>query len=178
MKEKVLKVITSYYKETNFMPSIREVQKIIHSNNHNCVYKIFKQLENDGVLIHDKNKRKWCLAEKNDETLKIKVLNEDHYVYIDNDKDNYTVFKMDNNNFKDSNILKNDYLIIKKTDNLKNYDLGLFKYNDEYHIMNYIFLDGFYMLSDNKNKEVLNKIKIIGKVIGLQRNQIIKKRCI
>ena len=32
---------------------------------------------------------------------------------------------MDNNNFKDSNILKNDYLIIKKTDNLKNYDLGL-----------------------------------------------------
>ena len=58
MKDKVLKVITSYYKETNFMPSIREVQKIIHSNNHNCVYKIFKQLENDGVLIHDKNKRK------------------------------------------------------------------------------------------------------------------------
>ncbi len=178
MKEKVLNVINNYYKETNFMPSIREVQNIIHSNYHNSVYKIFKQLENDGILIHNKNKRKWCLAEKNSETIKIKVLNEDHYIYIDNNKDNYAVYKMDNNNFKDVNILKNDYLIIKRTKSLNNYDLGLFKYNDEYHIMSYLFLDGFYMLSDNKNKEVLNKIQIIGKVIGLQRKQIIKKRCI
>lgn len=178
MKEKVLNVINNYYKETNFMPSIREVQRIIKSNYHNNVYKIFKQLEEDGILIHNKNKRKWCLASKTNETIKVKVLNEEHYIYIDNDKDNYIVYKMDNNNFKDVNILKNDYLIIKRTKNLNNYDIGLFKYNDEYHIMNYLFLDGFYMLSDNKNKEVLHKIKIMGKVIGLQRNQIIKKRCI
>ena len=80
---------------------------------------------------------------------------------------------MDNNNFKEDNILKDDYLIIKKTKNLNNYDLGLFLYNDNYHVMNYIFLDGFYMLSDKKNKEVLNKVQIIGKVVGLQRNKLI-----
>ena len=85
---------------------------------------------------------------------------------------------MDNNHFKKDNILKNDYLIIKKTKNLNNYDLGLFKYDNEYHVMSYIFLDGFYMLSDNVHKEVLSKVEIIGKVIGLQRKEFNKKRCI
>ena len=178
MKEKVLNVIYDYYKDTNFMPSIREVKEIMHCNNHNNIYKIFRRLEEDGILIHNRNKRKWCLAKTKDETIKVPVINEESYIYVDNNKDNYAVYKMDNNNLRNDNIMKNDYLIIKRTKELKNYDIGLFKYNNEYHIMKYILLDGFYMLSDNKRKEVLSKVKIIGKVIGLQRKQIIKKRCI
>ena len=178
MKEKVLNVIYNYYKETNFMPSVREVQDIIQCKYHNSIYKTFRSLEEDGVLIHNKDKRKWCLAISKEETIKVKVINEESYIYIDNNKDNYTVYKMDNNYFKNNNILKDDYLIIKRTNELNNYDIGLFKYNNDYHIMTYLFLDGFYMLSNGNTKEVLNKVKIIGKVVGLQRKQIIKKRCI
>ena len=178
MKEKVLKAIYDYYKETNFMPSIREVQKILKYSNINPIYKAFKLLEEEGLLIHNKEKRKWCLADIKEETVKVKVINEDSYIYVDNINDTYAAYKMENNNFIKDNILKNDYLVIKRTKDLNNYDLGLFKYNNEYHIMKYIFLDGFYMLSDGKSKEILNKIKIVGKVIGIQRKQIIKKRCI
>ena len=178
MKDKVLSVIIDYYKKTNFMPSVREVQNIMNYKNHNTIYKAFLQLERDGILIHNKEKRKWCLTNLDNEYLKLKVLNEDSYITLPNDNDNYAVYKLDSNNFREENLLKNDYLIIKKTKYLKNYDLGLFFYNNNYHVMNYIYLDGFYMLSDNKNKEVLNKVKIIGKVIGLQRKEINKKRCI
>ncbi len=178
MKDKVLSVIIDYYKKTNFMPSVREVQNIMNYKNHNTIYKAFLQLEKDGILIHNKEKRKWCLTNIENDYLRLKVLNEDSYISVDNNKDNVVIYKMNNNNFKDSNILKNDYLIIKKTKNLNNYDLGLFIFNNDYHVMNYVFLDGFYMLSDSKTKEVLSKVKIIGKVIGLQRKQLIKKRCI
>ena len=178
MKEKVLNVIYDYFRKTGFMPSIREIQGIMKYKCHNSVYKAFKQLEEEGYLIHDKKKRKWSLVDINKEILKIKVLNEDSYITLQNDNDKYAVYKLDNNNLRNNDLLKNDYLIIKKTKYLKNYDLGLFFYNNNYHVMNYIYLDGFYMLSDNKNKEVLNKVKIIGKVIGLQRKEINKKRCI
>ena len=178
MKEKILKTIIEYYKKTNFMPSVREVQTLMHYSSHNYVYKVFKELEKDGLLIHNKHKRKWILTDANNYSLKLKVLNENSYITINKNNDNYAIYKMDNNNFKDDNILKDDYLIIKKTKYLNDYDLGLFIYNNNYHVMNYIFLDGFYMLSDKKNKEVLNKVKIIGKVVGLQRNKLIKKRCI
>ena len=178
MKEKVLNVIYDYFRKTGFMPSIREIQGIMKYKCHNSVYKAFKQLEKEGYLIHDKKKRKWSLVDINKEILKIKVLNEDSYITLQNDNDKYTVYKLDNNNLRNNDLLKNDYLIIKKTKYLKNYDLGLFFYNNNYHVMNYIYLDGFYMLSENSNKEVLNKVKIIGKVIGLQRKEINKKRCI
>lgn len=178
MKQKVLNIIYDYYKKNGFMPSIRELQVIMNYKCHNSIYKILKQLEEDGILIHNKDKRKWSLVDIKNETLKLKVLNEDSYITITNDNNNYAVYKLDNNNLQKNDLLKNDYLIIKKTKNLNNYDLGLFFYNNNYHVMNYIYLDGFYMLSDNQNKEVLNKVKIIGKVIGLQRKEINKKRCI
>ena len=149
MKEKVLNVIYDYFRKTGFMPSIREIQGIMKYKCHNSVYKAFKQLEEEGYLIHDKEKRKWSLVDINKEILKIKVLNEDSYITLQNDNDKYTVYKLDNNNLRNNDLLKNDYLIIKKTKYLKNYDLGLFFYNNNYHVMNYIYLDGFYMLSDN-----------------------------
>jgi SOS-response transcriptional repressor LexA len=178
MKDKILRAIYDFYHKYGFTPSIRDIQKELHYQSHNSVYKVYKQLEQDGKLIHNKDRRRWNIVDINNNYLKLKVLNEDTYLTIDNDNENYFIYKMDNNNLLKDKILKNDYLVIKKTKMLKNYDLGLFMYNNEYHIMYYLFIDGFYMLFDNNSKEVLSKIKIIGKVVGLQRKTIIKKRCI
>ena len=64
-----------------------------------------------------------------------------------------------------------DYLIIEKTNNLEDNDIGLFVINKKYRIMKYFYKDGFYILKDN---EVLTlyKVRIIGKVIGVYRNTL------
>lgn len=171
MKKKVLKIIYKYYEENNVMPSIREIQEILKYKHHNSIYTAFRQLERDGILIH--TKRKWSLKNPLEEIKKIKVLNEDHYIYIDNIIDDYYVFKMNNNYLKTDNILKNDYLIIKNTKSLKNNDIGLFKYDDNYHVMKYEFSNGFYILYNEKEKDILNKVQVLGKVVELQRKRVL-----
>ena len=171
MKEKVLKIIYKYYEENKVMPSIREIQNILKYKHHNSIYTAFRQLEKDGILVH--TKRKWSLKTPLEEIKKIKVINEDHYIYTDNIMYDYYAFKMNNNYLKNDNILKNDYLIIKKTKSIKNNDIGLFKYNDNYHVMKYQFSNGFYILYNEKKKEILNKVKIIGKVVELQRKRVL-----
>ena len=56
MKEQVLEIINKYYEEIGFMPSIREIQKILKCKHHNSIYTAFKQLERDGILLHNKRK--------------------------------------------------------------------------------------------------------------------------
>ena len=80
---------------------------------------------------------------------------------------------MNNNYLKTDNILKNDYLIIKNTKSLKNNDIGLFKYDDNYHVMKYEFSNGFYILYNEKEKDILNKVQVLGKVVELQRKRVL-----
>ena len=172
MKEKLLNEIRKYYKENHNMPSIRYLTIKLNYKSHNSIYKMMKELAEDGYLIHNSNK-KWSISDIENNIIRVKVINDNDYLIIKENKKNYLVYKIKNNRFKDKNIISGDYLIVEKTNKLENNDLGLFIYNDTYHIMNYNYIDGFYILDDGINKEYLYKVKIIGKVIGLQRKRVL-----
>jgi SOS-response transcriptional repressor LexA len=173
MEENILKIIKNFYKEKGYMPSIRFIQSKLNYKSVNYVYRIMNKLCEEGYLIHYKDTKKWVVADIDDTYIKVKALNEDDYLLIRQNKKKYTVYKIKNNNFLNRNILKDDYLIVEKTQKLDNNTLGLFIYNNNYHIMNYNYKDGFYILDDGVNKEYLCKLKIIGKVIGLQRKKVL-----
>ncbi len=172
MKDDVLKIIKNFYKENGYMPSIRFIQEKLKYKSTSFVYRIMMKLAEEGYLIHHKDTKKWMIANPTDEYIKVKALNEDDYLMIKQNKKNYIVYKIKNNRFIDKNIIKDDYLIVEKTNKLDNNTLGLFIYNNSYHIMNYNYIDGFYILDDGVNKEYLYKVQIIGKVIGLQRKRV------
>ena len=173
MKDELLNEIQKYYKENNNMPSIRYLAIKLDYKSHNSIYKIMKELENDGYLVHNKDNKKWSLADIKNNYIKVKAINDEDYLIFKNNKKNYLVYKIKNNRFIDKNIVCGDYLIVEKTKKLENNTLGLFLYNNIYHIMNYNYIDGFYILDDGVNKEYLYKVKIIGKVIGLQRGKVL-----
>lgn len=172
MKDDLLNEIQKYYRRCGFMPSIRYLALKLDYKSHNSIYKMMKELEKDGYLIHSKDGKKWSLADINNNYIKVKVLNDNEYLIIKENKKNYLVYKIKNNCFKNKNIISGDYLIVEKTKTLENNSLGLFVYNDNYHIMNYNYIDGFYVLDDGVNREYLSKVNIIGKVIGLQRKKL------
>jgi len=172
MKDDLLNEIRKYYRSKGFMPSIRYLAIKMDYKSHNSIYKMMRELENEGYLIHSKDGKRWSLSDINNNYIKVKVLNDNEYLVIKENKKNYLVYKIKNNCFKDKNIINGDYLIVEKTQQLENNTLGLFIYNNSYHIMNYNYIDGFYILDDGINKEYLSRVKIIGKVIGLQRDKV------
>ena len=80
----------------------------------------------------------------------------------------YVAFKIHNDYFNNIGIFRNDLLIIKNSKKIKNNDLGLFIVDNKYRIMKYNYKDGFYSLKD-KEELLLNKVKIIGKVIMVEK---------
>ena len=83
----------------------------------------------------------------------------------------YVGYKIKNDYFNDLYIKKMDYLIIEKTNNLKDNDLGLFVINKKYRIMKYFYKAGFYILKDSEIL-TLYRVKIIGKVVGVYRKTL------
>ena len=173
MKESLLNEIRKFYRDNQCMTSIRYLAIKLDYKSHNSIYKIMKELEQEGYLVHNKESKKWSLTDIDNNYIKVKALNDDDYLIIRENKKNYLVYKIKNNRFINKNIICGDYLIVEKTNKLENNTLGLFIYNNSYHIMNYNYIDGFYILDDGINKEYLYKVKIIGKVIGLQRRRVL-----
>lgn len=174
-EELILKKITSYYQENKIMPSIRELQKIIGYKSPNSIYQIIKQLETKGYLKRN-NHNKIVLVDnpilEPTEFVTLKVVNTKEKLVLNlNIRKKYVGYKIKNDYFNDLYIKKMDYLIIEKTNNLEDDDIGLFVINKKYRIMQYFYKDGFYILKDN---EVLTlyKVRIIGKVIGVYRNTL------
>ena len=80
----------------------------------------------------------------------------------------YLAYKIHHDYFNNQGIIKNDTLIIEETKKIKPNDFGLFLIDNKYRIMKYNYQDGFYILSDWE-EILLNRIKIIGKVIMIER---------
>ena len=170
--KKILEVIIDYYNNNKLMPSIRYLMDKVNIKSTSTIHYHLNKLEEKGYLKRNKlNKR---VLSKNynkieNELQIINVINDKDTIkiIIDDNKD-YIAFKIKDNLLEKKGIIKDDILIIEKTNKLKNNDLGLFKINNKYYVMKYFYQDGFYIL-ESDIKRFYNKIKIIGKVIYLER---------
>ena len=169
--QNILNEIISYYREKNVMPPIKYLKEIFQYKSRNAIYKHLKKIEQNGYL--NKINGKFMLNENsfllNNGIKVIKIINSNKTIslYLDKEKE-YIGFILKNNFFVKNNLIKRDILIIEKSKKIKDNDLGLFLINDNYRIMNYHYQDGFYVLEDNE-QVILNKIKLIGKVVMAER---------
>lgn len=176
-EQDILDKIINFYRKNNYMPTIRD---ILHETNYkstNTIYKYIKKLVDMDFLIKDKTNGKIYLNgtynfDTNNCIKKINIINTKETLTIETKiNKQYIGFQIKNNYFENINIQRNDYLIIEKTEKLKNNDLGLFIINKKYRIMKYEYYDGFYFLTDNTT-ETLYRVKIIGKVVSIYRKRI------
>lgn len=171
----VYQEIIKYYKKNKYIPTIRELMKILNYKSTNSVYKHIKKLETKGYLKRNKNNKLIIKEEinvSNIEMITITIINTKEILMLNLNKNKeYIGYKINNNYFQKNYIKKHDYLIIEKTKKLNNHDLGLFIIDKKYRIMKYYYQEGFYILNDFETI-TLYKIKIIGKVIGIYRNNL------
>ncbi len=171
-EELILNEIINYYQENLCMPTRRFLQKKFGYKSVNSITNYIISLEKQGYLIRNKENKLVIskLIIKNNDIKNIKIINmHNKYTGIILNKDNkYLAYKIHNNYFNNSGILRNDILIIKLTKTLKENDLGLFIIDNNYRIMKYHYRDGFYLLKD-KEEILLNRIKVIGKVVMVER---------
>ncbi len=171
-EEEILKAIKDYFKENYTMPTRRYLQKLFNYKSINSITRIVKSLEEKNYLIRNKNNK--LILNNNslyhNENLKqIKVINNNSLLNIVLDKrKNYLAYKIHNNFFNSIGILRNDILVIEQNKKLKDNDIGLFIIDKQYRVMKYNYKDGFYILTDNE-EILLNQVKIIGKVIMIER---------
>ena len=174
-EEVVYQKIIKYYKENKRIPTIRELLRELNYKSTNTIYQYMKKLESKGYLKRNKNNKLVINEEidlSNNETINITVINTKEILALNLNKEKkYIGYKIKHDYFNKQYIKKNDYLIIERTNKLITNDLGLFVINKKYRIMEYEYKDGFYILK-GKEKEILNKVKIIGKVISVYRKEI------
>lgn len=170
--KEILNVIIDYYNNNKTMPSIRYLMRIVNIKSTSTIHYHLNKLEKNGYLKRNRFNNR--ILSENYEYLKnglkiIEVINahDKIKIIIDDNKD-YVAFKVKDNLLKEEGIIKEDILIIEKTNKLKNNDIGLFIINNKYYVMKYFYQDGFYIL-ESDIKRFYNKIKIIGKVVYLER---------
>ena len=174
-EEEIIKEINDYFIHNKDMPTIRFLQKKLNYRSPNAIYYYFKSLEKKGYLIRNTNNQlviDECGLNYQKSIKKINVINRKG-LYVNlflNKNKNYLAYQLNNDYFISDCILRNDILVIQTDKNISNNDLGLFIINGKYKIMKYNYKDGFYILKD-KEEIILNRIKLIGKVIFIERKK-------
>lgn len=168
----VLDEIIKYYENNNSMPTIRYLQKELHYKSTKTVYNHLQQLEKKNYLKRNENNKLVVnnISMKYQDGIKtINILNSTQKISLIIEKNKeYIGFILENNYFIDMHLMKNDILIIEKNKKIKNNQLGLFIIDKKYRIMKYFYQDGFHILKDSE-QIILNKIKLIGTVIMVER---------
>ena len=170
----ILKKIYEYIRKNGYMPSYRYLQQELGYKSHNSISQYIKSLERKGYFERNnigKLVLNYCFLNKYF-IVNIKIINTKHQYlpYIVNDNNQYIAYMIKKNCFYDDNIIKNDILIIKRTDKLNNNDYGLFIIDEKYRLMKYKYNNGFYILNDDE-EIILNKVKTIGKVVAVERKK-------
>ena len=172
-EERVLKEIIVYIKNNNIMPTRRYLQKKLNYKSINSITRYINSLEKQNYLVRNEDGKltlsKYYLNYQNN-FKSINIINEKNTVInlIMDKKKKYLAYKINNNYFNDAGIIKKDVLIIEEKSELKTNDIGLFIIDKKYRIMKYDYKDGFYVLRDNE-EILLNRVKILGKVIMVER---------
>ena len=171
-EEKILEEIKKYYYINRRMPTIRYLQHIFSYKSTNSIYRYLKKLEEKYLIRNKENKITIdnSLLKYDDNLKKVQIINRKNSFInlILNKRNNYIAYQVNNNYLKKYGFIKNDLLIIQKNKKLNNNDIGLFVIDNKKRIMNYNYLDGFYILKDNEEL-ILNKVNLIGKVIMIER---------
>lgn len=169
-EEKVLKEIQKFYKENKLMPTIRYLKERLKYKSNYSIQLYLKKLEQENYLIRNNNKLILNeLINNNPNAKTIKIINtKEEISIILNKRKKYLAYKIKSNDFQEDMIKKGDIVIIECKKKINNNDLGLFIIDHEYQIMKYFYKDGFHILK-GKNELILNKIKLIGKVILVER---------
>lgn len=173
-EEELLKEIICYIKDNKRIPPMRYLQKKLRYKSVNSITELIKSLEkqnylirnNEGKLVLNKTSENYQTNIKN-----IKIINANNKnicLYLDK-TEKYIAYQIHKNCFNKLGIFRNDILIIKKTKKLKDNNLGLFIIDNKYRIMSYHYKEGFYILNDDE-EILLSKVKIIGKVIIIEKN--------
>ena len=172
-EKKVLAAIQMYIKKNNISPTIRELCEILNYKSTKTIYKYLNSLKKKNFLSYQNNKKRSIIV---NHYIKRQIMVINTKKMIDINIDNNTIlYQIKNSFFTEYAINKNDYLIINTNIEIKNNELGLFLINNKYRIMKYTYIDGYYILEDNE-REILYEIKIIGKVVGVYRNNLKEKR--
>ncbi len=172
-EEIIIRTINHYYQENKTMPSLRYLQKELGYKSSNSISQYLKKLESKGYLRRNKNNRLIIdnsIFHYNENLKNIEIINrkKDYIKIILNKNKDYIAYQVNNDIFKKRGIIKKDILIIEKKKELDNNDIGLFIIDNKYRIMIYNYHDGFYILRD-KEELILNKVKIVGRVILIER---------
>lgn len=165
----IYKTIYTFINKNNYSPSIRELCKLLDIKSTKTIYNYLKKLKEKNLIYYDHNKKRTIIINKNINN-KVNVINTKKIIEI-NINSNHLIYQIKNNYFENYNIKKNDYLIINIEKKIKNNDLGLFIINNEYRVMKYTYIDSYYILED-KTKEILNRINLVGIVEAIYRNKI------
>ena len=170
-EEQILNEIIKYVRDNSIMPTMRYLQKKLLFKSVNSITQYIKSLEKQNYLKRN-TLGKLILNNYNENTnIKvIKIINtrNDYIHLLLNKNEKYFAYKLHNEFFNNIGLFRNDILIIKKTNKLKNNNLGLFIIDNKYRVMKYKFKDGFYILKDTEEL-LLNKVKILGKVIMAEK---------
>ena len=165
----IYKAIQEFIKNNNYSPSIRELCTILGYKSTKSIYNYLKRLKNKNYLNYEKKKKR-SISITNTVNQNVLIINTKKIVNFQINS-NQVIYQIKNNYFKDYSIKSNDYLIINTEKKIKVNELGLFIIDKKYQIMKYNYIDGFYILENNK-KEVLNEINLVGVVEGVFRFKI------
>ena len=173
-------LLKDYYENNNIFPNLKTIKKISKYKSYNSIYKYIKVLEDNNYLKYDYDKKeiihlKGCIVKNT--ILQIPYINKDKYFKIDNsilnEKENYYIYKVLNNDLKKEGIIKNDLVIIDRNKTYINNKIILFKENNNYNLYKCVKKDEIIRLKNNQ--KIINLIttnNIIGKVVLLIRNTI------
>lgn len=165
----IYKAIQEFIKNNNYSPSIRELCTILGYKSTKTIYNYLNKLKNKNYLNYEKKKKR-SISITNTINQNVLIINTKKTINFQINS-NQVIFQIKNNYFKDYSIKYNDYLIIDTKKKIKINQLGLFIINKSFEIMKYNYVDGFYILENNK-KEVLNEINLVGVVEGVFRLKI------
>lgn len=166
----ILNEIKKFYQKNMLMPTIRYLKDKLNFKSNYSIQVYLKTLEEKNYL--KRNSQKKLILNENinlyQETKIIKVINSKSQILLTTNKKGLIGFQIKNNNFEKDGIKKEDILIIEPKKKIKDNDMGLFIIDGKYRVMKYYYKNGFYLLKD-KEEIILNRVKLIGKVIMIER---------
>ena len=175
-----LDLIINYYKETHILPNINTLKKISNYKSYNSIHKYLEVLENKNYLKYDISKKEISYLKgtiNKNKIFKIPFINENKYFNIDgsilNNKEDYYIYKIPNNNLKSFGINKNNLVIVEKNKIDIENKLVLIKQKNTYNLYKCEKKDEFIrLINDIKYFNLGTTNTIVGKVVIIIKSPI------